>query len=187
MKKYKLISESSDLPVALADFKEHVNFSGTSKDDNFTLLLRAAAREAESFTGRQLMPATYELQLPDFPESGFVTIGKAPVTGISSVKYFNASNEETELVSGTDYYTDVVAEPAEVHFYNTYPVYDKRAGNIIIEFDCGYADAEALPYDIRAAVMLAAADLYVNPSDAVRNISTKSKALLRNYRLFMDG
>lgn len=187
MKNYKLITASSELPVALTGFKDHINFSGDSKDDNLELLLRAATAEAESHTGRQFLPAIYELQLPGFPASGVAEIDKLPVTGVNSVKYFNADGDETTLTSGTDYYVDIVAEPAKVSFVNTYPVKENKAATVIINFGCGYASQSEVPKDIQAAILLSAADLYVNPSDSVRNIPTKSKALLRNYRLFADG
>jgi uncharacterized phiE125 gp8 family phage protein len=183
---YKLITESSERPVTLTGFKRHINFSvaDTSKDEHFGLLLDIAADEAESFTGRQFMPAIYELQLKDFIEA--VEIDICPVTGINQVKYFDASNEEQILVSGTDYYVDVVSEPAEVHFRNTLVPYEYRSDAIVITFGCGYADESLVPPAIKGAILFAATDYYVNPGDTVRNLPTKAKSLLRNYRLFTE-
>jgi len=177
---YKLISSGTELPVSVTGFKNAINFNVDGKDDTINLFLKAAVNEAELFTGRQFYTSVWELQLTDFET--VVKIGKSPVTGINSVVYFDADNQQVEMVSGTDYYTDVVSEPAEVHFLNKPSVYAYRADAVKINFTVGHASG--LPEDIRAAIYMAAGAYFINPTDAVRQFPTASRNLLRNYRLY---
>ena len=183
MNSLKLISDSNfNSPVDITGFKNHIGFSidDTSRDSELSLLLDAATDEAQSFTGLQILPAIYELQLKNFTKA--VEIGIYPVTGVNQVSYFDSSNEEQILVSGTDYYVDVVSSPAEVHFINTFTPHEYRNDAVVINFGAGYANAEKVPPLIKAAILLAAAAMYVNPADSVRALPTASRSLLRQYR-----
>ena len=183
MANLKLISATNtDSPVDVDSFKGHIGYSTSdvSRDEEFQLLLEAATEEAQRFTGMQFMPVVYEMHNEDFTEA--VELDIYPVTGVTEVKYFDASNEENILVSGTDYFVDVVADPAEVNFITTYTPYQYRNDAVVVTFGAGYTNASKVPPMIKAAIMLAAASLYVNPSDAVRTLPTISRNLLRQYR-----
>ena len=183
----KLISSTNtESPVDLTGFKNHIGFSvaDTSRDSQFTVLLQAATDAAQLFTGRQFLPAVYEQRFPDFADK--ITLDKSPVTGINTVNYFNASNEAVTLTSGTDYFVDIAAEPAEIHFKNTYEVYPYRPDAVVVNFGTGYETSDKVPFSIRAAIMLEAADLYTNPANGVRNMPTAAKNLLRNYRIYNE-
>lgn len=177
---YKLISAGEELPVSVSGFKNAINFNVDGKDDTIELFLKAAVNEAELFTGRQFKITTWELQLSDFAD--IVEIHKSPITGIDSVVYFNSDNEIVTMSSGTDYYTDIVSEPAKVYFRNKPTVYLYRADAVKITFKTGYINR--LPSDITAAIYMAAGSYFTNPTDAVRQFPTASRNLLRNYRLF---
>lgn len=182
MSDLKLISATrTNSPVDVTGFKEHIGFSGTSKDTLFETYLETATDEAQSFTGRQFLPALFELHLPAFAD--VVEIEPVPVTGINSVKYYDTSDNLVTLTSGIDYYYSIEAEPATLHFANTYAVSEYRANPVIINFGAGYSTADKVPPLIKAAIKLAAAGLYVSPSDSVRNLPTASRSLLRHYRV----
>ena len=177
---YKLIS-SGDIPVQVADFKQAINFNLSGKDESINLFLKAATAEAELFTGRGFRNSVWELQLTEFPES--VIIEKSPVTGVSSVIYFNELDEETAMVEGTDYIVDTVSNPAVVRFEIRPAVYAYRSDAIKITFATGYPDG--LPEDVTAAIFMAAGSYLLNPADSVRQFPTASRNLLRNHRLFL--
>lgn len=184
MSSIKLISADENHPVDLTGFKNHIGFTvaDTGRDTQFALLIGAAAADAEHYSGLRFMPAIYEERFAAFETP--IYLDKNPITGINSVKYFNATNEEITMVSGTDYYFDIEAKPAELHFINTPGTYNKRADAVVINYGAGYTTAADVPDDIKAAILLAAANLYFNPGDAVRNLPTASKSLLRNYRTY---
>lgn len=177
---YKLISADSGAVVSATGFKQAINFNVSGKDETIELMLNAAVSEAELFTGRSFRDSDWEGQLADFETE--VTLGKAPVTGVSRVSYYNALNEEVVLAEGTDYTVDVVAEPAVVKFINTYAVYPYRRDAVKIRFQTAYVNG--LPEDVRAAIYLAAGSYFTNPTDQVRQFPTASRGLLRNYRMF---
>lgn len=183
MNSYKLISATNtECPVDLTGFKNHIGFSveDTSRDAHFTALLQGITDASQRHTGRQFLPAEYELQLPAFPDSGEVEITRLPVTGVSSVNYFNAGNEETALASGTDYYTNLVSNPAKVVFINTPATYANRANAVNIRFTAGYA---TVPPAIKLAIKMAAANAYINPGDRTDTLNTVSKSMLRPYKV----
>lgn len=183
MSNLKLISSSNtESPVLLDDFKNHIGFSTSdeTRDDAFSALLEAATDDAQSFTGLQFLPAQYEQYFSEYNQA--VELDMFPVTGINQVKYFDAGNGENILVSGTDYYIELNSNPAKVHFINSFTPYAYREDAIVIQFGAGYESAAKVPPLIKAAILLAAANMYVNPADSVQALPTASRNLLKQYR-----
>ena len=172
----------TESPVDLTGFKNHIGFAvaDTSRDESFALLLEAATDDAQAFTGLQFMPALFEQQMGTYHD--VIALESFPVTGIDSVKYFDASNNEIELVSGTDYYAQINSNPAIIQFNTVFAPSTERPDAIRIRFGAGYTAAANVPPLIKAAILMSAADMYVNPSDAVRGLPTASRNLLRQYR-----
>jgi uncharacterized phiE125 gp8 family phage protein len=184
MANIKLISaKSTESPVTLTEFKNHIGFpaADVSRDAGFTLILEAATDDAQKYTGRQFMLSDYQLI-----ESGFkykFKIPLNPVSEVANIMYFDETNQEQTLDS-SKYMVNLFTEPVEIEIINAPSVYTERVDVVKVNFKAGYAAAANVPAAIKAAILLSAADLYVNPSDAVRTMPTASRNLLRNYRLF---
>lgn len=176
---YKLITPATIDPVSVTELKEDIGIYHTEKDNILLMNIKSATDYAERHTGRQLLPATWELHLDVFTE--FVCLKKCPVTSVTSIKYFDVNNTEQTLVADTDYFVDLT-EPAIVQFANVLMVYP-RPDAIKIRFASGYANAAAVPSLIKKSIILMAGSLYQNPVDSVENLPKASTNLLRQYRV----
>lgn len=131
MRELTLITPPATEPVTLAELKNHCRVdSGMTDDDSLLTGMGISGRQyAESYTGRQLITATYELRLPDWPLPAYlnswntgrasyanynypwnwarqfpqdfkgIVLPKSPAIAISTVKYLDADGSLQTLSS----------------------------------------------------------------------------------------
>lgn len=160
----KLVTPNTTLLVSLTDFKQHVNwdYSDASQDNVMTAYIKAATTQAELYTGRQFLTATWSILLNGFPSK--VAITKSPVSSISSVKYYDSENELQTLDSAE--YNIEDGGTYDLHsilFDGSIPSTYDKPGSVVIEYVAGYgALPSAVPDPIRVAVMIQAANYFAN-------------------------
>jgi len=175
---YHLITPAAALPVTVQELKDNIGIFHPEKDAILALYLQSAVDYAQRFTGLQLMPAVWELQMSTYYE--FIKLSKSPFIGIVSVKYYDADNVLQTLVSETDYIV-TSAYSGIIQFKTDFVLYD-RPDALQIRFNAGYADAATVPPLIKSAIILMAGKIYDNPVDSVENLPKASTNLLRQYR-----
>lgn len=152
-----LITAPGSEPVDAATLRLHAKLDDAEPDALLNLYLSAARQFAEHHTGQLLMPQTWELALDAWPDA--IEIPAAPVSAITSVKYFNASGADTTLASN-QYQLDAyglvtrLIPAANV----TWPAVDGRTNGIRVRFVAGYASSDAVPQSIRHWILLRAAE-----------------------------
>jgi uncharacterized phiE125 gp8 family phage protein len=182
MRHSKVITKSAVLPVNLYSVKEHLGIYHDEKNQNLTLLMQAAVNIAEKFTGQIFRCGgdvidQYSNLFPEILELDYV-----PVTGVTSVKYFDSSNTEQTLSTGNFEVLNFTT-PATVKFDSYLPsVYDRQDA-VTVRYVCVYAKAADVPSDVKAAILLICQYLYDNPGDSVRQMPTASEYILRNYKV----
>jgi uncharacterized phiE125 gp8 family phage protein len=197
----KLIAAPVAEPVTLAEAKAHLRVEGTDDDALITALIVAARQGAEHMTGRAIMPQTLELALDGFydgMDSGLtwggrhayrVTLPRPPLASITSVKYVDADGV-LQTMASSDYQLDSHSEPARlVPAYGTcWPTTRCQPNAVLIRYVAGYADANAVPQDIRQWMLLRIGMLYENRESVnVGNIVTEMPyvdCLLDAYRVW---
>lgn len=152
----KLITAPVELPVTLAQARQHLKTSLTAEDSLILAAIYQATEHAEDFTGRRFITQTWELVLDAFPHSpGTITLPTAPVASVTSVKYLDAAHVEQTLDVG-DYQVDLISQPARIlpdvdaHWPNT----SDKVNAVTVRFVCGYGLAGAVPFTIKAAILL---------------------------------
>lgn len=147
----------------LADFKAHVRLTVTTveMDASLELQLKAAIRSAEHYIGQIIAPSNFVLN-STFAKS--VTL-LGPVSSVEEVTVAGA-------VIAADKYRlegDVLRLDVEA----------KKADALVVKYTAGM---EAVDEDIKAAILLHAAALFVNPVDSVESLPKASSRLLDPYR-----
>ena len=67
-------------PVTLAELKLHLRVEDNTDDDLITEIGKAARLWVEKATGRQLMPATWQMTLDSFPGGdGIILLPRPPI------------------------------------------------------------------------------------------------------------
>lgn len=182
---------------------EIVEFSSDGHPDDALLLgfLDAATAHAEKFTGRTLTVKTLEFALDAFPRTcdptelpPAIEIPGPPLIEILSFTY--ADDSDGELEADIDYVVDDYGDKATLRPVSSWPSLTATTPNRIkCRYRAGYqteedpdSDAEPLPGDIRAAILLTVGHLYDYrdlSGDAFANLPGAVEALLRPNRVLL--
>lgn len=162
----KSITAPTTEPITLEQAKAHLRVE-VSDDDALISALIAAAREAvESKTQRSLMLQTWELALDAFPgcqDQYGIRLPKAPLSAVTSVAYVD-SDGAPQTMAEADYQLDDHSEPARIlpAYGTTWPATRDQANAVVVQYEAGYADAAAVPAQIKAWMLLRIGMLYEN-------------------------
>lgn len=186
MAQYKLVTGPSSEPITLAEAKLYLRVDDTTENDLITAIITAARRKFENDTYHYLMPQTWELYLnKDEISNEQISINKSDITAISSVKYYDINNTQQTL-STSDYQTAIEGRPYSIQITTMPQVYD-RLNAMVIRFTLGYANAAAVPEDIKTAIKTLIGTLYENrqtivTGTQVNEVPDTYKFIMENYR-----
>lgn len=169
---YKLITAPASEPVSADELKSQLRITSTDQDTMLAHLIKAARQWAEDFLAYQIMSATWELYLDEFPASGeCIYIQKSPVSSITFLKYYNTSGVLTTLTENTDFAKDEVSFPCRLFecYGKEWPATRGIKNAVVVKFAAGYSSLTDQPNAeiIKQAILMKAASLYENPTDEV--------------------
>jgi len=159
-----LITAPTEEPLTLAEAKKQLGIATaiTYHDDELGRLLKAARKDAEEKTHRQILTAVWELKLDKFPSgSGRINIPLPPLawdTEANYVKYYDTAGDEQTL--STDVYKVLAGEPGQLalKYGQSWPTTYTEAEVVTVRFTAGYADTAAELADteelLKAALLL---------------------------------
>lgn len=155
-------AKSSDLPVTLAEAKEHLRILSDDLDVEIQAALEAAIEYCESVVGRSLrvshtLTQTY-CQWPCSP----VRFDRQPVKSITSVTYCD-DDGASQTVSTSDYRLQPSTNAGAVLEWDdgfSYPSLDARLNAVTITYVAGYADIASVPAMAKYAVKLKLKELF---------------------------
>lgn len=177
-----VITGPASEPITLAEAKLHCRVDTDADDTRLTSAIVAARIVAESRTNRAIVSQTREAKFSDWPgtdDRGVQQVFRlpgAPLTSVTSVKYYDGNGTEQTLAS-TVYDVLTASEPGEVVLKpgQSWPAIqnDKRAP-ITIRYVCGYTDADAVPDDIKIAMHMLIAHWYKIGETTVAGMISKT-------------
>ena len=174
------IRTASKVLLAACEFGTSVlvNEATTAEDDLLLEKLQSAIDDAEDFTGRQLLTATFKAYLDEFPpEKDYIELPFGNLQSVTSIKYKDSDGTETTMIEGTDYLVETNVDATQggdevgrivlpygmswpsVTFYPSNP--------ITIEFVCGWKAAAYVPNKIKQAILLMVADMYADRGEPI--------------------
>jgi uncharacterized phiE125 gp8 family phage protein len=165
----RLVIPPASEPVSLDEAKAHLRVDGNYDDGLIGNLITSARKYLDGkdgILGRALVSQTWELVLDTWPTSGCgfaanaVQIPLPPLTGITSVKYFDTDGNE-QTFSSANYTIDAVSEPGWIVLDQgvSWPALLNAANVITIRFTAGYA---TVPEPISQAILLLIGHWYAN-------------------------
>ena len=164
MSRYDLITAPSAEPISIYDLNSQARIDDTSETVLLEMYIKSAREYVESVIG-PIMAQTWDLTLDEFPSSDIITIEKQRVSSVSSVKYTDEDDTETEFssskyiadVSGSGYSKVVLKDD-----YDWPTTTLKESGAVKIRFVAGYDGASDVPVQIKHAILLLAAHYDAN-------------------------
>ena len=167
-------SDPATEPVDLATARGWLKVDSTADDATISMLIRAARRMIERRTNRILISSGWELTLDRFPcptadRRPFDTVGNAilvprgPVMAVTAITYVDAAGAQQTLAS-PNYIVDLTGEPVRIvpAWNASWPITRSQIAAVKVAFTAGYADAAAVPDDLKIALQLLVAHWYEN-------------------------
>lgn len=179
-------------PVALADVKLNSRVIDAADDTLFPLLISAARRFAESYTGRSFITQSWRLTLDCFPDCP-IQLEKGDVQSITSITYLGMDGTQQTMLP-INYIADLSNSVARITpiFGQVWPIPMPQIGSVSVNYVAGYGTTSAsVPEGIRQWIQMRVSTLYENREEVA--ILTKGKleplpfvdGLLDPYRLPM--
>lgn len=136
----------------------------TAEDDLLNNIIVTARENVEDITRRAIITQTWYAYLSEWPCGDSISLPLGNLQTVTSVKWKDADGTETTLTPTTDYLVETNGEgigrivlPSDT----TWPTDELYPSNpITIEYVCGWTTAALVPYRIKSAIKLIAAQLY---------------------------
>ena len=176
---------NSTLIVTLAEIKEHLRLenSYTTEDTLLTSYLKAATTMAEKYMNRFILDTTISAFYDQFPDEQF-DVYKGKVSEITAITYKDADSAAQTWTS-SKYDTDLHSIPARIkpNINESFPDSDGSMNNIQIAYKVGWPTVSDVPEDIKIAIKLTTARLYLVREDGVHKMPGTAENYLNPFRL----
>lgn len=152
---------SLDEPISINEARMHLRSPEiTTNDSEILRFVQTAKRMAEHRLDLKLIAETWDGFLDAFPLSE-IEIPLAPLSSVLSIKYYDSDNI-LRTVPTTDYTVDTSGDLGRIllGFQKSWPGSVALIENaVIIRFVIGYANADAIPANIKSYIKLALGSL----------------------------
>ena len=186
MASYQVTVAPTSEPLTRAEAKAYLRVDGTDEDTLIDSLIVSAREFVETEIWRPLMSQTivYWMDFDDIT-TGVFNINKAPIQSITSVQYYDSSNN-LQTLSATNYEYDLFSNPCRFKLINVPSCYDKM-NTMKITFVAGYSSAANVPSKIKQAMYLLIGSWFENRQEEVTGTQVSqfemtARALLYSYR-----
>lgn len=191
----RTVAPAIDL-LSLAEVKTHLNVTFSDDDTLITFYRDAVTQYLDGFSGylgRCLLTQTWRLDLDAFPGDDKLRLPFRPVTAVSGITYYDASNVSQTLATAVyaGPFTDALSAYVVLKFGQSWPVTYAREDAVAVTFVAGAATAASnVPAPIRAAALLMIGDLYAQRETFVIGVTAEQipmsptvEALLAPFRV----
>lgn len=184
----KLITAPTAEPVTLLEAKDHLRVDGADEDALISVLITAARKWCEEYTGRQFVTATWDWTMDSFCPSFVAPI--PPLQSVTSIKYLDTAAVEQTLASSV-YRVDAVSEPGRIalDYGQSWPSTHPVINAVTIRFVAGYGAPQAVPEPIRQAMLILIGEMYEQREESLVGTIQSSvpfgvRALLTPYKVW---
>lgn len=174
------LTYSSSLPVSVDEAKTHLRVTGSAEDTIIEAYLRAAIRFVEQYCQMSLLGATVVETYRSFPDDDQpFNLTYAPFSALTSIGYSISTNPATFTNLASSEYVIEKHTASERGVIVPIDGWNATAEpfQVKVTYSTGYANAAAVPANLKIAVFLILADIYENrtdsPSDAVIRASER--------------
>ncbi len=138
--------------------------TNTTVDPYLTAILKAAREHVEDITGRAILTQTWDYYLDEFPGDDYIQLPFGNLQSVTHIKYTDSDGTQTTMTVTTEYLVETNGEGygrIVLPYGETWPSFTEYTSNpIVIRFIAGWTTAALVPYKIKAAIKMIAADLH---------------------------
>lgn len=151
-------------PVTLAEAKGQLRVLHAAEDAYIARIARVARATVEGMVSRALIDQGIRLELAAFPASGVIRLPRPPVLSVTSVRYRDAVGA-TQTLDAASYVVTLDELTPRVTLADgaSWPVTAIHPSAVMVDYRAGFgASPQAVPEDIRHAILLLVEHNYVN-------------------------
>lgn len=201
--RYILTTPPTVEPLTLADVTAHLRIDAddASQDTTIKLLMLAARRYAETYTGRSLMTQKWQAVMDSFPgwhplvgapwnayapvpawnhyqAEQLIKLSRGPVQSIDSIKYIDTNGTLQTLDPATYVFdaSDLVQRVAPA-FGSVWPVTQRQIAAVQVNFTAGVSDPTLVPPTIATWMLARIATAYEHRTESEVVARGKMEAL----------
>ncbi len=159
-----LVTAPAVLPIGLQESKDHLNVDHADHDALIDALIGAAVEQAEGFLGRALITQTWDWKLDRFDAAALEAVPKAPLQSVTSITYTDTAGAG-QTWDAAKYRVDTDSQPGRITpaYGESFPSTRAETNAVTARLVAGYgAGVGAVPFQIKAAILIMVADLYLN-------------------------
>ena len=181
-------------PISVDELKKHLRITQSAHDPMLANLITAARAYCEQFTNRQLITATWKLELDAFPD--VIRLPRPPLqwTANTHIKYYDTAGVQQTLVKDTDYVGDTSSVRGRIRpaYGKVWPTTQGIMNAVEVQFDAGYGVASAVPQLLKLAMMSKAALWFTYPESVMEGYratqsATDPNRILWQYKVASFG
>ncbi len=160
------------LPLTLSEVKLHQRVDGTDEDALIAAFIGAAVDTCQQITGRSLMAQEWKLTIDDFADE--IALPWPQVQAVQSVQYKDADGATQTLASSV---YELAGDKVCLVPGQEWPTVRGGSGPVWINYIAGYgvgseaAQQAAVPYGIKAWLLLTIGTLYANRESVQTGVS----------------
>jgi uncharacterized phiE125 gp8 family phage protein len=153
----RLITAPTFEPITVADLKLQARIDSVDEDSLLALYIKGAREHAEGYLEAAIPRQTWEQTLDSFPLHE-IELKRPPQAAIVSVIYRDTAGA-LQTLDPSNYVLDVSTWPGWLlpAFNVDWPSTQDSANAVVIRFTTGYADAGAVPQDIKDWMLMTCA------------------------------
>jgi len=147
-------------PVAVNDLKTYLRLNTTDEDTLLSTFISTARQQFEFHAQRPVLSTVLRQSVSKLSTKGTypsIYLMRAGVTAVSSVYYYDADDA---LQTSSTHSTDIINAPSSVYWLSAPSLSGVLPIVAYVNFTAGWANANAVPSDIKTAIMLLAAHYY---------------------------
>lgn len=149
----ELVTAAASGPLTLLETKLHLGIDFSEKDALVQSYLDSAVMDFEDTTRRALVASTWDYTLPEWPIEDAIVLPKGQTVSVASVKYYLEDGTES-IYPSQCYEVDLVTGEIRLKRDAAWPSAVLRVSRpIIIRFVAGWANAAAVPANIKTALL----------------------------------
>ncbi len=156
MSYFRTVDPDDSALLTLDQIKEQCRISHDADDDLLEVLRQSARELCEDYTGRSLMPQTWQRRMDGFPCARVLRLRYPPLAAVTSIQYI-APDGTLETMPGSDYVVDVAGYRGRVALAPgaSWPATQAaRIDSVTITYVAGHADTDAVPMRLKQGLLM---------------------------------
>lgn len=159
-----LVTAPTVEPVTLQEAKDHLRIDGSDDDATVSMLISAARRWCEDYTGRTFVTTTWDWSFDCF-DGPVLCVPRPALKSVTSISYVDTAGV-TQVLSSAVYRVDTASEPGRIAlaYGQTWPSTQSVINAVTVRFVAGYV---GVPEHVRCAILMLVGEMFEQRQESV--------------------